>query len=207
MRGGRFAKKIVNVVNEQRPDLVLIPGDFFDGPPLDIESVTRPMQDISSTYGTYFAPGNHEEYGDESLFLSSLEESGIYVLNNQVQSVEGLQIVGIDYSGTKTPEQQSIVLSDLSLDENKPSILVKHEPSNIEIAQAFNIDLQVSGHTHKGQMFPLSIFTHMQYGKFHYGLNNLGKTQVYTTSGVGTWGPPQRIGTDAEIVVIDLKSL
>lgn len=205
IKGETFSKKLVRTINQQKPDIVLIAGDVFDGPPLDIQKVTDPFRSLSTAYGAYFAPGNHEEYGDEINFLKSLQEVGIHVLSDKKEVVEGLQIIGVNYSSTKTSDQQREVLNRLLVDKNQTSILIKHEPSHIEIAEEFTIDLQVSGHTHKGQIFPLSFLTKMTYGKFYYGLNVLENTQVYTTSGVGSWGPPQRIGTDAEIIVMKLK--
>lgn len=205
VRNANFSKRLVSSINKQKPDLVLVAGDFFDGTPLDTKKVTEPFQDISSKYGVYLAPGNHEEYGDETNFINSLESANVHVLNNQKEIVNGLQIIGINYSDTKKPEQERSVLEKLAIDKSQASILIKHEPANIDVAEEFNIRLQVSGHTHKGQMFPLSLLTKKIYKKFYYGLNTLNQTQVYTTSGVGTWGPPQRIGTDSEIVVIKLK--
>jgi predicted MPP superfamily phosphohydrolase len=206
IRSVSFAEKIVSLVNEQNPDMVLIPGDFFDGTPLRADDVAYPFQNIVANYGTYFAPGNHEEYGDEKQFLESLNSAGVHVLSNEKKVVEGLQVIGVTYTDTKTPESQQNILESLSIDPEAVSILIKHEPANIAIPEEFSIDLQVSGHAHKGQVFPLSYITKRIYGKFFYGLHRQNNTQVYTTSGVGAWGPPQRVGTDSEIVVIQLKT-
>lgn len=204
IRSVGFAKKLVSKINTEEPDMVLVAGDFFDGSPMEINKITNVFKDIKSTYGVYFAPGNHEEYGNKEKFIESLSNANIHVLNNQKDIVDGLQVVGINYSSTKGPNNQEQVLRSLDIDSGVASILIKHEPANIDIAEKFSIGLQVSGHTHKGQAFPLNYLTKSVYRKFFYGLSRQGGTQVYTTSGVGTWGPPQRVGTDSEIVIIKL---
>ena len=96
-------------------------------------------------------------------------------------------------------------LSRLAIDPRKPSILLKHEPRDLDVAEAAGISLQISGHTHKAQMWPLVYVAQRSYKGFAYGLKRLGRMQVYTSSGVGSWGPPMRVGTDGEIVVITLQ--
>lgn len=205
VRNLEFSEKIAKLVEAQNPDLVLIPGDFYDGPPADYEELAVPFGKIKSTYGVYFAAGNHEEFGDAGPLLNAISKSGVKVLNNQMENVSGLQIVGVGYGATVNKDSQKSILKSLNLDPKLPSILLKHAPTHIDTAEAAGISLQVSGHTHLGQVYPFRYLTKKIYGKFHYGTSSLNNTQVITTSGAGTWGPPQRVGTNSEIVVITFK--
>lgn len=205
MRNMGFAKKIASLVQSQNPDIVLIPGDFFDGPPADYEKLSKPFAEIKSAFGTYFAAGNHEEFNDRKPILEAMRRAGIKVLDSEAVNLEGLQIVGIGYVDSLNAENQKSIIRRLKLDPSLPSILIKHVPSNINAAEETGIDLQVSGHTHLGQVYPFWYLTRKIYGQFYYGHKTQGKTQVITTSGAGTWGPPQRVGTNSEIWVVELN--
>ncbi len=205
IRNVKFSLKAADLISKQKPDIVFIPGDFYDGTPENFRKLAEAFGKITSTYGVFMAPGNHEEFGDSSPFLEGLREAGVTVLDNEKKTVEGLQIVGVNFSNTVTAEGQHTVLEQLDLDPNIPSILIKHAPTLIDSAERAGVDLQVSAHTHLGQVWPLRYITKAIYGKFHYGLQKLNSTQVYTTSGIGTWGPPQRVGTNSEIIVITLQ--
>jgi predicted MPP superfamily phosphohydrolase len=119
--------------------------------------------------------------------------------------VEGLQIVGVHDSEAVEPEIFRKILQDAALDRRQASILLAHRPSNLSIPEAAGISLQVSGHTHKGQNWPWSWVAYKVHGPFAYGLNRLGNLLVLTSSGAGTWGPPMRVGTRSEIVLIRLE--
>ncbi len=205
VRGLPYIKKVSKLVQQQKPDIVFMAGDFYDGTITDLAALAKPFAAIKSKLGTYFAPGNHEEFRDRDKFVEPLREAGIKVLQNEKEVVEGVQIIGLDYLDTVDPDQQHQILKDLEVEKDMPSILIKHVPSGIHIADRWNIDLQVSGHTHLGQVFPMRMFTKRAFGKFHHGLNRFKHTQVYTTSGIGTWGPPQRVGTNSELIVITFK--
>ncbi|MBL8030345.1 MAG: metallophosphoesterase [Candidatus Doudnabacteria bacterium] len=205
VRSLNFSKRIAELVSAQNPDIVLVPGDFYDGPPANYEELAEPFGKIKSTYGVYFAAGNHEEFGDAGPLLSAIAKSGVKVLNNQIENVNGLQIIGVGYGATVNKTSEKSILDGLNINRDLPSILLKHAPTNIETAEAAGISLQVSGHTHLGQVYPFRYLTKKIYGKFHYGASALNNTQVVTTSGVGTWGPPQRVGTNSEIVVITFR--
>ncbi len=116
-----------------------------------------------------------------------------------------VQIVGVDYKTTEKRSDFEKVLSSLPIDANLPSILLKHVPSNLDVAEKRGISLGLFGHTHRAQVFPFSIITHFVYKGFDYGLKKLGKMQVYTSSGVGTWGPPIRVGSNSEIVILNFS--
>lgn len=205
VRNAGFANKVVRLINEQQPDIVFIPGDFYDGPPADYEGLAKPFSGVTAPWGVYFAAGNHEEFADSKPLLNAIATSGVHVLDDEMTTVAGMQIVGVGYGATTHAEDEKKLLGSMGLDPQRPSILIKHAPTHIPVAEAAGISLQVSGHTHLGQVYPLRYITKNVYGKFHYGLNRMEKTQVYTTSGIGTWGPPQRVGTNSELVVITFE--
>jgi predicted MPP superfamily phosphohydrolase len=205
VRNLSFAKKIADLITEQKPDAVLIPGDYYDGPLADYSKLAEPFGAMPTTYGVFFAAGNHEEFRPKNMYFEGLSKGGVKVLDNELVTIEGLQIIGVGYFDTVNADSQRTLLQKLNIDKTKPSILIKHSPSHIDAAESEGISLQVSGHTHMGQVFPLNFITKSVYKNFNYKLKRLGNTQVYTTSGAGTWGPPQRVGTNSEIVVITLE--
>lgn len=202
VRNASFGRKVAAVIAKQKPDIVFHAGDFFDGPIIDYVAAAKSLENIPSTYGTYFATGNHEEFRDKTPLVNAIKTANIRVLDNEIITLDGLQIIGLDYKDTINSEDQRRILEGLKLDRSLPSIVIKHVPSNIEVAQEAGISLQVSGHSHRGQVQPMEYITKKLFKGFHYGLNSLGDTQVFTTSGVGTWGPPQRVGTNSEIIVL-----
>lgn len=199
-----FAKKITNLINAQNPDLILFAGDAYDGTPADFLTLSGPFKNLKATRGIYFAAGNHEEFGDSAPFLDSLKADGMHILDNRLEVVDGLQIAGIGYKDGVKASREQIVFEEMNIDTNVAAILIKHSPTNIEVAEKAGFGLQVSGHTHVGQMWPFNYLTKRIFGQFYYGLSRLDTIQVYTTSGAGTWGPPQRVGTSPEIAVITL---
>ena len=148
-----------------------------------------------------FITGNHEEFRNDKHFLDAIKNVGIRVLNNEMVVVDGLQIIGVDDRDSTNRVKFESVLSALNIDKNKPSILLKHQPFQLDEAANAGISIQISGHTHKAQVFPLNIFTQLIFKGYDYGLKMYDKMIVYTSSGVGTWGPPLRVGSDSEIVV------
>lgn len=205
IHGENFSRKVVDKINALNPDIVFIGGDLYDGFPTNIKKATKPFVDLRSNLGVYFITGNHEEFRDNKPFIDAVKEVGIRVLDDEVIEVEGVQIIGVDYLNTRDREKFIEIISNMNLDKDKPSILLKHEPKDVDVASAQSISLQLSGHTHRAQVWPLGYLPRKVYKGFDYDLKNIGETQVFTSSGVGTWGPPLRVGTDAEIVLIRFK--
>jgi len=206
VRGKGFAQTIVNKINTINPDIIFIGGDLFDGVRVHASEIIEPLRDLHPKLGIYFVTGNHEYMSGQSAeFISVLELIGIKVLKDEVVTIEGLQIVGVDYRDSVQTAAYDALFPLLTLDHSKPSILLKHTPFHIEIAEKHGIDVQLSGHTHHAQMFPGNIITKRLFKGYDYGLKTFGKMIVYTSSGVGTWGPPMRVGTKSELVVIDFK--
>jgi predicted MPP superfamily phosphohydrolase len=202
INGPAFAKRVVDRINALTPDIVFIGGDLYDGTSApDPTMLAAPLSKLSSTFGTYYISGNHEEFGAGDTFFKAVRSLSITTLIDQVVEIDGMQVIGVDYKSTESPEGFREVLSRLLTDTHKPSILLKHEPRHSEIARDHTVSLQISGHTHRGQQWPFMYVSQLVYKQFAYGLSRSGDFQAYTSSGVGTWGPPLRVGTRAEIVL------
>ncbi|HYQ58264.1 MAG TPA: hypothetical protein VEP89_13065, partial [Draconibacterium sp.] len=144
----------------------------------------------------------------------NLREIGVTVLENEVTHFNQLQIIGLDHmrpdnrsqdkqENEKRPTIHS-VLDELNLYPGKPTVLLHHSPDGIELANQHGVDLYLAGHTHNGQLFPFNFVVKMIY-KYNKGLHDFKGTRIYTSQGVGTFGPPMRVGTKSEIVIFKLK--
>ncbi len=200
--GRSFMQKVVDRVSKIPHDIVFIGGDLFDGTSApDLQNFVQPLRDLTAPLGVYFITGNHEEFGDNSKFLSAVRSVGITTIIDEKIEIDGMQIIGVDYHNAAQTEGFRSILSSLSIDKEKPSILLKHEPKDIEVAHEAGISFQISGHTHKAQLWPLEYVARLTYKGFAYGLKAYKNMQVFVSSGVGTWGPPMRVGTDSEVVL------
>lgn len=199
--GQDFSKNIVSKINEINPDIVFIGGDFYDGVKVDESQVIKPFADLHPVLGTYFITGNHEEFGDNKHFLNPIKNIGIKILNDEMVVINGLQLIGVDDRDSINSTKFESIISNLNIDKNKPAILLKHQPSQLDIAEKAGVSFQISGHTHRAQIFPLNIFTSLIFKGYDYGLKMWNNMALYTSSGIGTWGPPMRVGSDSEIVV------
>ncbi len=205
INGAGFARRIANIAHRLDPDIVFIAGDLFDGSKADPDRIAGPLFSLAPPYGVYFSGGNHEDFGDAHDYESTLTRGGIHVLHNERVLVDGLQIVGVSYADSTHPLQLRSFLESLHLAGGPASILLNHVPSRLPIVEVAGVSLQVSGHTHGGQLFPFTWITRRAFGKYTYGLHPFGKLQVLTSSGVGTWGPPMRVGTAPEVVLITFQ--
>ena len=197
-----FSRRIATMVSDLRPDIVFIGGDLYDGTLADLSRLAQPWSRSPAPLGTYFVAGNHEEFTDPAKYFDAVRSAGIRVLNNEKLIVDGVQIVGVDYRTSVRPRRFESMLREANLDPKRPSILLSHAPNRLPIAERAGISLQLSGHTHRGQLIPARWIVERIFGPYAYGLHLFGNMMVYTSSGAGTWGPPLRVGTDPEIVVI-----
>jgi len=202
VNGTSFARRIANLARRLNPDIIFIAGDLFDGSRIDPDRMAAPLFEMAPPLGVYFAEGNHEHIGDAAAYQRALRRGGIQVLHGEHVEVEGVRIIGIPYADTQYPMHFRAFLDGLSLDHGAPSILLNHVPNRLPIVEKAGVSLQLSGHTHGGQIFPFTWFTRRAFGKYTHGLQTFGNLQVLTSSGVGTWGPPMRVGTAPEVVEI-----
>ena len=200
--------KIVEMVNAQDPDIVLIAGDMFDVGAFyvcDRPAFVPELQNMHAKDGVYAILGNHDPAHNEKLIYDFYEQCGIKLLVDETCSVDGFLIVGRDDSMT---DANRCELAHLTCERNnRPVIVMDHNPTGIAEAIREGVDLIVCGHTHKGQFFPADIFTRLAYGKKdYYGMYHRSeKTVSVVTSGVGYFGMPMRIGSDSEVVVLNIK--
>ncbi len=205
VRNGSFLRRMVAKILREAPDAIFIAGDLYDGTAIDAGRAAEPLSKLTAPHGVYFVAGNHEQFGDDSKYLNAIAAAGVRVLSNEKVEVDGLQIVGVPYRNAVQDEQFASVLHGVRLDRNRASILLTHAPDNPRIAEAAGVSLQLSGHTHLGQFIPWSWMARRIYRQFVYGLSRIGKMQVFTSSGAGTWGPPLRLGSNPEIVVLEFE--
>lgn len=203
--------EIVSKINRISPDIVVIPGDFFDG---NYNAIKNPQEiqeallKINSTYGTYLVWGNHDAGNTFDEMKALIASANITILEDEaIEVADRFILVGrrdsspIGYQGeNRTDTNINMEESDINL----PVIVLDHQPSNMDEYQ--QADLILSGHTHQGQVFPFSLITKLAF-IVDYGYYCDDKKQMIVTSGVATWGPPIRIGTKSEIVEIDMGFL
>lgn len=201
-----FLQSVVDKVNATHPKLVVITGDLFDGMDGRLESFVKPLDAIGAEKGVLFVNGNHETYLGTQKSFDILETTKVHILRDEVMNVDGVAFVGVSYP--ERGERKDVVGAVRKLAPqfaDKPSVLLYHAPVDIQRMAETGINLQLSGHTHQGQQFPFMFITRLVHKGFDYGLYQIGNFWLYTSSGVGTWGPAMRIGTQSEIVVITLK--
>lgn len=205
VRGLEFINSTVTGINSINPDIIFIGGDLFDGTTFPVEAVIEPLQTLKAPLGVYFITGNHEEFGDNSKYLQILNQAGVTVLNNEMKMVDGVQLIGADFNTTLKQQDFEKVLNSLDLDQNLPSLLLKHAPFHLGTAANRGIDLQLSGHTHRAQMWPLNFITWLVYKGYDFGLKKFSDMTVYVSSGINTWGPPLKVGNPSEILLVNFK--
>lgn len=193
---------IVDLINQQNPDLILIAGDVIDGDikPFKEQHMYEVLLQLKPKLGTYMVLGNHDgRSGDE---LTRLLAGGITVLRDQYQLVDKrFYLVGRDNRGFQPSSKAKLALSEIikGINQDLPVILIDHNPSDLDEARNCGVDLQLSGHTHQGQIVPNNLITASMY-EVDWGYLKKDRLQVVVSSGVGTWGPPIRIGSTPELV-------
>ena len=208
--GRDFVEDVVRKVNALEPDIVAITGDLIDGSVADLGPAVAPLGEIRAKLGTYFVTGNHEYYSGADSWLAFLQSIGIKALRNERVELtvngETMHLAGVDDwtahqfgNGHGSDMERAMQGRDAS----KPVVLLAHQPVHFDEARTHGVDLQISGHTHGGQIFPFGFLTRLAQ-PFLSGLHRRGDSQIYVSSGTGYWGPPMRIAAPAEITLIEL---
>ncbi len=210
INGVRFCQRLITMASQLRPDAVFIPGDLFDGTKGDLDRLLTPFQTLKPPLGVFFSTGNHEEFTSPKPYIEAIRRAGIRVLANEQVTVDGLRIAGVFYHDSSSPLHMKAALSGMheagpESGGVQPAILLNHAPARLPIVEQAGFSLQLSGHTHGGQFLPFTWITRRVYGRFTSGLHNFGSLQVYTSTGAGTWGPPMRVGTRPEIVLLEFE--
>ena len=194
-----FMARIVNKLNKENPDFVVITGDLIDSSAVEIEALSA----ISSIKApTLFSIGNHERYADLPKMMRMAEQLGMTTLRQQTYSSGELTFTGID--DADDPDQVGKQLAHIPQNEEHFNILLYHRPTGWESAIEHGIDLMLSGHTHKGQIFPFNWLVKQQFRRIA-GLYENGQSKLYVSAGTGTWGPLMRLGSSNEITLFELE--
>jgi predicted MPP superfamily phosphohydrolase len=200
---------IVEKINSLDADIVLLPGDVVDediGPVIK-QNLGETLRSIKSKFGVFAITGNHEYIGGVEPAVRYLTEHGITILRDETAMIgESFYVIGReDVSFNRGVQRRRKPLSDLlsGIDKALPIIVMDHQPFRLHEAEEQGVDLQLSGHTHHGQLFPFNFITKRIF-EVSWGYKQKGKTHIYVSCGVGTWGPPVRIGNTPEIVNINL---
>lgn len=210
MRRRAVLEKVVDTVNGVEPDMVAVLGDLIDGSVAELGRDVAPMTGLQSPYGTYFVTGNHEYYAGAQEWIDYLPDLGVRVLRNERLAIErdgaAFDLAGVnDINGEDFDDPPDYDQALGGRRSDRPVVLLVHQPVNVDLAVDYGVDLQLSGHTHAGQMWPFHYVIAAQQGAVS-GLTRIEDTQLYVTAGTGFWGPPMRVGADPEVVVIELNS-
>ena len=195
-----YLSRIVEKTNALQPDMVMITGDLFDGIGPVTAHTVEPLKKLQAK--AFFVIGNHERYDGLAKVSGVLEATGVVLLRNQVVEYKGIQIAGVDFPEREGAKDNPVVRT-LPIDRSKPSLLLFHAPFGLEDAAGAGINVQLSGHTHNGQIFPFSLLAKIFYPRV-CGLYRIDSMSLYVSPGTGTWGPPMRLGSRSEITLISL---
>lgn len=193
-------RRIVEQVNALKPDLVVITGDLLDADICNGSRFCEAAAELRARCGVLAVTGNHEFYAGVGLFEQAMRRNGWRALRNDMVEVEGLQIVGVDDPGRHPSSAQPGFLQELlaRCDRRRPIILLSHQPHKFEQAVAAGVGLQLSGHTHAGQIPPMDLLVWLSY-TYPFGLHRRERSHIYVSVGTGTWGPPMRLFSRGEI--------
>lgn len=200
-----FFYRLIKKINELKPEAVFITGDLFDGTEAGFAWLNHPFAKLQAPKGIYYGFGNHDLYLGFNRVIALLKENPVKILDNKMVVVDGLQIIGVNYSFNSSFDLEEEILKQVNYSRTKPSILLLHAPHNIELAKKAGIDLQLSGHTHDGQLWPFNHVIQWAHKGYGYGFFKEDDFSLVVNSGAGTWGPPMRTAARSEIVKITLK--
>jgi predicted MPP superfamily phosphohydrolase len=211
--GRAFIESIVARTNALQPDIIAITGDLVDGSVRELADAVAPLGQLRARQGVYFVTGNHEYFSGAAPWIQELTRLGIRCLRNERISIgrgeASFDLAGVDdHSGARSGEPghgEDLDTALADLDPTREVVLLAHQPRSVFAAARFGVGLQISGHTHGGQIWPFSYLVRLQQ-PFIAGLHQHRDTQIYVSRGTGYWGPPMRLGAPAEITQLVLRS-
>ncbi len=197
--GVNYLHKIIDKINKANPDIIFITGDYFDGSRSGLDDFVKPLEKLNPPLGLYFITGNHEIYAGKDRIISAFKNTNINLLLDRSILVNGLRITGLDYPAEGIKKDFTPIFAQIN--KHEPNILLYHQPALIKEARQAGVNFQLSGHAHRGQIFPINYITALIYGPYYYGYHNEGDYSIYTSSAAGAWGPPVRTSGRQEVVV------
>ncbi|MFH0242702.1 metallophosphoesterase [Streptomyces sp. HK10] len=204
--GRTHAQRIVDTINRADADMVAVVGDMVDGTVAELGTAAEPLSRLRSRDGSYFVTGNHEYFGDAAEWIDHVRELGLEPLENARRELRHFDLAGVnDLAGETEGEGPDFARALGDRDTSRAVVLMAHQPVMIHDAVDHGVDLQLSGHTHGGQMWPGNYLAGLANPTLA-GLDRYGDTQLYVTRGAGAWGPPVRVGAESDITVVELAS-
>ncbi len=204
--GRAHTRRIVDTINATSPDLVAVVGDLVDGSVADLGSAAEPLAALRARHGSYFVTGNHEYFSGAEQWIDHVRELGLVPLENARVEIEGFDLAGVnDIAGETEGQGPDFGRALGDRDRGRAAVLMAHQPVVIHDAVEHGVDLQLSGHTHGGQLWPGNYLAELA-NPTVAGLERYGDTQLFVSRGAGAWGPPVRVGAPSDITVVELAS-
>ncbi|MHB9759263.1 metallophosphoesterase [Streptomyces sp. BYX5S] len=204
--GRGFADRVVDTINATQPDLIAVVGDLVDGSVEHLAPAVAPLARLSARHGTYFVTGNHEYFSGAEPWVEHVRELGLRPLENARVDIGAFDLAGVnDVTGENYGDGPDYAKALGDRDTSRAAVLLAHQPVMIHEAVKHGVDLQLSGHTHGGQLWPGN-FVAGAANPTLAGLDRYGDTQLYVSRGAGAWGPPVRVGAPSDITVVQLAS-
>ncbi|MFF2860328.1 metallophosphoesterase [Streptomyces rubiginosohelvolus] len=204
--GRAHTRRIVDTINATSPDLVAVVGDLVDGSVADLGSAAEPLAALRARHGSYFVTGNHEYFSGAEQWIDHVRELGLVPLENARVEIGGFDLAGVnDIAGETEGQGPDFGRALGDRDRGRAAVLMAHQPVVIHDAVEHGVDLQLSGHTHGGQLWPGNYLAELA-NPTVAGLERYGDTQLFVSRGAGAWGPPVRVGAPSDITVVELAS-
>ncbi|WEV27326.1 metallophosphoesterase [Streptomyces sp. 71268] len=204
--GRAHTQRVVETINRVNPDLVAVVGDLVDGSVADLGPAAEPLRHLRARDGSFFVTGNHEYFSGADAWVDHVRELGLRPLENERTELPGFDLAGVnDVAGEDEGKGPDFRQALGDRDRGRAAVLLAHQPVVIYDAVRHGVDLQLSGHTHGGQLWPGNYLAELA-NPTVAGLERYGDTQLYVSRGAGAWGPPVRVGAPPDITVVQLAS-
>lgn len=204
LRGPAQTARIVEMINQADPDLVAVVGDLANGSVAELGGGAAPLRGLRSRDGSYFVTGNHEYDVSHQDWVEHVADLGLRPLRNERVELAGFDLAGVnDVTGEEHDDGPDYDRALAGRDPTRAVVLLAHQPVQVHEAARRGVDLQLSGHTHGGQMFPYHLWVRLEQPVLS-GRHRFGDTELYVTNGVGSWGPPVRVAAPSDITLVEL---
>jgi predicted MPP superfamily phosphohydrolase len=206
LTGRAHTERIVTMIKSMDADMVAVVGDLVDGSVAELGDAAAPLRDLRSRHGSFFVTGNHEYYSGYKQWIDEVARLGLRPLRNERVEIRGLDLAGVnDVTGLGYGDAPDLAKALGNRDPGRPVVLLAHQPVQVRDAARHGVDLQLSGHTHGGQVVPFNLLVGLQQPVVS-GLATIDGTQVYVTDGAGFWGPPVRVGAPPQVTLVELRA-